>query len=187
MAGLDLDFGKRGRRRSLDSDINMIPMIDLMMVTVSFLLITAVWSHMARIEADGQVPGPTGAPSSSAEKQLHVEMRAQDKFVLLWKAGRTTLEAIDVPRRDVLSREGDAQVVRFPDLAARIEAEWNAKGQHASPADARFDEAVVHTDNATPFNCIVGVIDAVRQAKRELRIGAKAYTVPAFKVAFAVD
>ena len=36
----------------------MIPFIDLLMVTISFLLITAVWSHMSRINADAQVPGP---------------------------------------------------------------------------------------------------------------------------------
>jgi hypothetical protein len=29
----------------------MVPMIDLLMVTISFLLITAVWSHMARVNA----------------------------------------------------------------------------------------------------------------------------------------
>jgi len=57
MGGVDVGGGK-GPRRSLDSDINMIPMIDLLMVTISFLLITAVWTHMARINADAQVPGP---------------------------------------------------------------------------------------------------------------------------------
>ena len=57
MAGVDVGGGK-GKRRSLDSEINMIPMIDLLMVTIAFLLITAVWSHMSRINADAQVPGP---------------------------------------------------------------------------------------------------------------------------------
>jgi biopolymer transport protein ExbD len=187
MAGLDIHVGKGARRRSLDSDINMIPMIDLMLVTISFLLITAVWSHMARVDADAQVPGPHGEAPSPAEKQLHVEMRAPDKFVLLWKLGPTTLEAIDVPRRDVASDERGGPVVRFPDLAARIESEWKAKGQHANPMDRRSDQAVLHTDNETSFGCIVGVIDAIRHAKRELRVGARSYQVPALRVAFAVD
>ena len=70
MGGVNVGGGKGGRR-SLDSEINMIPMIDLLMVTIAFLLITAVWTHMARINADAQVPGPPRehglrAPSTSA-------------------------------------------------------------------------------------------------------------------------
>ena len=60
MGGVSVGGGGGGRR-SLDSEINMIPFIDLLMVTISFLLITAVWSHMARINADAQVPGPEPA------------------------------------------------------------------------------------------------------------------------------
>ena len=55
MAGVDA-APEGGRRRALDSQINMIPMIDLLMVTVSFLLITAVWSTMGRMEASANVP-----------------------------------------------------------------------------------------------------------------------------------
>jgi len=187
MAGLDIDVGTKARRRSLDSDVNMIPMIDLMMVTISFLLITAEWSQMARIDADSQVPGPNGETPGLSERQLHVEMRAQDKFVLLWKQGATTLEAIDVPRREVVTDEGPAQVVRFPELAARVETEWRAKGQHTTPTDPRSDQAVLHTSNDTEFKYMVGVIDAVRQTKRELRVGAKSYSVPALRIALAVN
>jgi len=78
MAGVDVAGLGGGKRRSLDSEINMIPMIDLLMVTISFLLITAVWTHMARVDMDAQVPGhpPEGAPLPPIpEKQLHVEMR----------------------------------------------------------------------------------------------------------------
>ena len=57
MGGVSVGGGGGGRR-SLDSEINMIPFIDLLMVTISFLLITAVWSQMARLNADAQVPGP---------------------------------------------------------------------------------------------------------------------------------
>lgn len=187
MAGVDIDVGTRARRRSLDCDINMIPMIDLMMVTISFLLITAEWSRMARLDAEAQVPGPNGEPPGLSERQLHVEMRSPDRFVLLWKQGTTTVESIDVPRRDVVTEEGPTEVVRFPELAARIETEWRAKGEHVSPTDLRSDHVVLHTANDTQFKYIVGVVDAVRQPKRELKVGPKSYLVPAFRVAFAVD
>ena len=58
MAGVNVD-GAKGGRKALDSEINMIPMIDLLMVTISFLLITAVWVNSSRLESSANVPGPT--------------------------------------------------------------------------------------------------------------------------------
>ena len=70
MGGVDVGGGGGGGKRKLDSDINMIPMIDLLMVTISFLLITAVWVHSQRMDADAQVPGPptTEPEAASAAK-----------------------------------------------------------------------------------------------------------------------
>src|SRR5579862_6906679 len=136
MGGVDLGTGGGGKRKSVDSEINMIPMIDLLMVTISFLLITAVWTHMARINADAQVPGPprpdVEQEKIEPEKQLHVEMRAEDHFTLIWKQGSTTVDSIDVPRKedDIKGQGGVVTAVRFPDLAAKIETEWKSKGQH---------------------------------------------------------
>jgi len=106
-------------------------MIDLLMVTISFLLITAVWTTMSRINADAQVPGPprpdVEQEKIEPEKQLHVEMRSEDKFVLVWKQGSTTVDSIDVPRKDVVLHEGTVEVVRFPDLAAKVETSGRRK------------------------------------------------------------
>jgi len=105
MGGVDVGGGGGGGRRQTDSEINMIPMIDLLMVTISFLLITAVWTHMARINADAQVPGPpreVEPDKTDPEKQLHVEMRSPDKFVLIWKQAGTVISTVDVPRKDNL-------------------------------------------------------------------------------------
>ena len=189
MAGVDLGEGT-GKRRSVDSEINMIPMIDLLMVTVSFLLITAVWTRMARLDTDAQVPGPARVdvePPSAPEKVLHIHVTPDDKFTLVWKQGNTTVDSVDVPLRSEVTQEGAVRVVRFPDLASKIETEWRAKGQHASPVDRKFDQAVLHTDNETEFACIVGVIDAVYGPRRDVRVGARTEKTPAFNLTFAVD
>ena len=80
MGGVDVGGGGggKGKRRATDSEINMIPMIDLLMVTISFLLITAVWVHSQRMQADAQVPGspPTTPPCGDDCKEdakLHVQ------------------------------------------------------------------------------------------------------------------
>jgi biopolymer transport protein ExbD len=191
MGGVDLGTGGGGKRKSVDSEINMIPMIDLLMVTISFLLITAVWTHMARINADAQVPGPprpdVEQEKIEPEKQLHVEMRAEDKFVLVWKQGSTTVDSIDVPRKDVIQQQGSVEVVRFPDLAEKVESEWKAKGQHSNPTDRKLDQAILHTDNKTEFKYIIGVIDAIYQIHRDMQLGPKTEKVPAFNITFAVN
>ena len=192
MGGVDVGGGGGGnKRKSMDSEINMIPMIDLLMVTISFLLITAVWTHMARINADAQVPGPprpdVEQEKTEPEKQLHVMMQAEDKFVLVWKQGSTTVDSIDVVRKDVISAQGATEVVRFPDLAAKIESEWKAKGQHSNPSDRKLDQAILHTDNKTEFKFIIGVIDAVYAVHRDMNIGPKLEKMPAFNITFAVN
>jgi len=190
MGGVDVGGGK-GPRRTLDSEINMIPMIDLLMVTISFLLITAVWTHMARINADAQVPGPpreTEPEPRDPEKQLHVEMRSPDKFVLVWKQAGTVISTVDVPRKDnVETKEGGKKMIRYPDLAAKIEAEWKSVGAHREASDKKFDQAVLHTDNETQYVFLIGVIDAIYQPHRTLMIGGKPEQVPAFNVTFAVN
>ena len=186
MAGIDVSAGGGGGRRSLDSEINMIPMIDLLMVTISFLLITAVWTQMARLNADALVPRPSdGIDPPVVEKQLHVDMRPSGKFVLTWRQGGTSLESIEVPRREATG--SDREAVRFPELAAEVAKEWKSTGQHENSFDTRVDQAVLHTDNKSEFKLIVGAIDAIYSAHREMRIGAKSAKVPAFNVTFAVD
>ena len=191
MGGVDVGGGGKGKRKSVDSEINMIPMIDLLMVTISFLLITAVWTHMARVNADAQVPGPPRPDEpqtpTEPEKQMHLMMQGDEKFVLVWKQGSTTVDSIDVPRKDVVSQQGAVQVVRFPDLAAKLESEWKAKGQHTNPTDRKLDQAILHTDNKTEFKYIIGVIDAIYAPQRDINFGAKTEKNPAFNITFAVN
>jgi biopolymer transport protein ExbD len=191
MAGIDVGGGGGKGKRSLDSEINMIPMIDLLMVTIAFLLINAVWTQMKRINADAQVPGPPRPDEevikTEPDKQLHVEMRGQDKFVLVWKQAGTVISTIDVPRKDDMTTEGSQKVIRYPDLASKISSEWQTVGMHRDPTDRKFDQAILHTDNETPYVYIIAVIDAIYQAQRPFNIGGKTDQVPAFNVTFAVN
>jgi hypothetical protein len=189
MGNASVGSGSKGGRRALDSEINMIPMIDLLMVTISFLLITAVWSHSARLQADARAPGPPDGPVVTPEpdKQLHVDMRDADHFVLTWKQGRDVLASVDVPRREVVALDGGTRVVRFPDLAEKVAAEWVASSAHKSATDARLDQAVLHTGSDTPYAALIGAIDAVYQVHRPLQLAGRAEVVPAFHMTLAVD
>jgi len=198
MGGVNVDSGGKGGRRTLDTEINMIPMIDLLMVTVSFLLITAVWTQSSRIDANANVPGqateeppctdPSGAPCKP-EARLHVQSTDPAKFVLVWKEGATVVRTAEVPReasRTKVGKDGKT-IVAFPALAARISEEWKTAGVHRDPSDKKFDKAVVHAGNDMPYGEIVAVMDAVSQPKRTFANGGRTAQAAAFEMTFATD
>src|SRR5258707_14197494 len=99
MANAPMESAGRGVSRRHDHEINMVPMIDLMVCCISFLLITAVWSHMARINTSAMVPGLQGPLTPrQPDKMLHVDASSDEKFTLTWKQGKTVISSLDVPR-----------------------------------------------------------------------------------------
>jgi len=154
MAGVTTETGGGSGRRAVDSEINMIPMIDLLVCCISFLLITAVWSHMSRMNADAQVPGTaTDGPqiTQPPDKVLHVEMRGEDRFTLVWKQGPTVVNWIDVTRRIVETSGNGLTTIRYPDFATQVSDEWKKNGSHRDSSDKKLDQAVLHTSDKTPI------------------------------------
>lgn len=187
MAGIDVGGG-HGNKKNVNHEIPLIPFIDFLLCLVSFLLITAVWSQMARINADARVPGPPNpdeAPDDKKPRQLHIEMKGERKFQLVWKEGSQVLNTIDVERKP--EQIGDE--VTFPDLATKVEEEWNRnEARHFAATDKEKDQAVLHTDNSTKFSEVIAVIDAVYKPKRPMINAAnEEEQVPAFNVTFSVN
>ena len=185
MAGIDLGNG-HGGKRSTNHEVPLIPFIDFLLCLVAFLLVTAVWSQMARVDADARVPGPTGTPVTiPKDKQLHVDMTSERKFQLVWKEGTTVVNSIDVARKKL--NVGESGDFSYPDLAEKITTEWKANGSHRAPSDPRFDQAVLHTNNSTQFQDVIAVIDALHAPERSFLFAGKAAKLPAFNVTFAVN
>jgi len=188
MAGVDVG-PQGGGKRATNSDINMIPFIDLLMVTIAFLLITAVWVTNSRINADAQVPGTEtcGADCATAtDKVLHLNIGEND-FGLVWKQAGTVISEIHVPKTPLALGDEQGKIIRYPELAKAITKEWGERGAHTDPTDRKPDQAVLHSDNRTPFKELVAVLDAINATKRDLR-GRDGSTakVPAFNATFAV-
>ncbi|MBK7864982.1 MAG: biopolymer transporter ExbD [Archangiaceae bacterium] len=81
--GMDLAGGARGGKKPLDTVINLVPFIDLMAVTIAFLMLTAVWTAagVQPVASGGTGPGEPSAPPLT----LHVSAR------------RVTSALLDVP------------------------------------------------------------------------------------------
>jgi len=61
--GFSVEGGGRGRRKDVNAELNLVPYIDLLTCMVAFLLITAVWTQLARLEVQQKGQGE----SSGAE------------------------------------------------------------------------------------------------------------------------
>ena len=56
---VSIDGGGGDRKKPLDADLNLVPYIDLLTCMVAFLLITAVWTQLARLKVGQRGPGPS--------------------------------------------------------------------------------------------------------------------------------
>jgi len=177
-----IDVGGKSQHEP-NRELPLIPLIDFMLCLVSFLLVTAVWSTMARLEASARVPGVEEHPAPPPPRQLHLRMTART-FELARREGSTVVTATSVPRRSLpLGRDG----IAYPDLARQLAVEWASHGAHRGAQDPRRDVVVVHTTNTAPFAEVVTVLDAVATPKRTTSAAGAAAEGPAFVASFAVD
>jgi biopolymer transport protein ExbD len=183
MGGVDVGGGGGGKRAT-NTEINMVPFIDLLMCTIAFLLITAVWVTNSRMNADAQVPGPPNPDKEltpqTPEKVLNLHIGETD-FALIWKQGATVVSEIRVPKNG-----GEGEIIRYPELAAKIKTEWEQNGAHRDPSDKKFDQAIMHSDNRTAFKEIIAVLDALYATRRMVKLDDKEKELPVFNMTFSV-
>lgn len=87
--------GGEGGKKSIQADLNLVPFIDFLSVLISFLLVSAVWTQLARINVT-QKSASGGAPSDTPiqnVEQLKITVAVNpDGFVL--KVGPLQTEPI---------------------------------------------------------------------------------------------
>jgi biopolymer transport protein ExbD len=58
-----------GGKKSVDFQLNMIPFIDLLSVLISFLLMTSVWTQVAKIDVKQSPNLPSDEPTPPPEEE----------------------------------------------------------------------------------------------------------------------
>ncbi|GAC1363131.1 MAG: hypothetical protein NVSMB47_14960 [Polyangiales bacterium] len=158
----------------------MIPFIDLLMVTISFLLITAVWSSMARLNASAQVPSSKSTSTKTQDQKdkdpsvLHVRVSDKDKkFILQWQKGTktedyTTVEMIEDGGRYTKLEEEIKKAYQVGQQSQNLYSDDSAfeSAQAAEHGANALNQAILHVDNAFAFKEVVKVIDAVYSPRR---------------------
>jgi biopolymer transport protein ExbD len=178
-----VQVGSRGRSRSVDHELPLVPFIDFLLCLIAFLLVTAVWSQMARLPADARVPGLSGPAPKAGDPELHVRLTDR-AFELSWRRGAVVIEQQTIPRAPVILADGTR---RYPTLEAAVAASWRQHGVHRSAHDAVQDRAVLHTSNSAEFGDVVAVLDAIRAPRRPAALAPELAEVAALSVSFAAD
>ena len=106
-------------KKSVDFSLNLVPFIDLLSVLISFLLATAVWAQVAKIDVRHEPPGgDPGVTEPTETRRLEVMIKASGYTVRF--DGTTTEIAKTDDRYDVKSLSRFVAQIRasHPDNAA---------------------------------------------------------------------
>ena len=139
MGGINVGGG-HGGKKSVDSEIPLVPFIDLLLCCVMFLLVTAVWNQLAKLNANQQQPGQQAPNEPPPEEKVKVILQVQASgFVLASTAG----DRIEVPKTgDQYDMEGLREK-----LQERKRLDPNRKDLVVAPDDGvRYEDVVASMD-----------------------------------------
>jgi biopolymer transport protein ExbD len=135
MGGISVGGG-HGGKKSVDSDIPLVPFIDLLLCCVMFLLVTAVWNQLARLDANQQQPGQQAPNEPPPEEKIKVVLQVKSTgYVIASTAG----DRVEVPK---IGDKYDTEVLREK-LQERKRLEPNRRDLTVAPEDGVFYEDVV--------------------------------------------
>ncbi len=151
MAGGAMPEGGGGKRkkRALDATINVVPAIDLLSCCISFLLFTAVWTQIARLQV--APVGAGGEPDPTPTKSLTVTVTIGEKGYVL---ATSTGAAVEIP---AVGRAQDGAVQY--DLKTLEERLKKLKTEFPDQAAVTVaaDDAVLYSDLVHAIDACVGV------------------------------
>jgi biopolymer transport protein TolR len=135
MGGINVGGG-HGGKKSVDSEIPLVPFIDLLLCCVMFLLVTAVWNQLARLDANQQQPGQQAPNEPPPEEKIKVVLQVKATgYVIASTAG----DRVEVPK---VGDKYDVEVLREK-LQERKRLEPNRRDLVVAPEDGVFYEDVV--------------------------------------------
>ncbi|HEX8704116.1 MAG TPA: biopolymer transporter ExbD [Myxococcaceae bacterium] len=142
--GMDLGNGGKGGKKPLDTAINLVPFIDLMAVTISFLILTAVWTQIGKLQVS-QAGGPSAEepPPEQTTKTVQLTLAITPEDLRL-TADQSTFDPIP------LTRDSNGKI----DLAKLTERFKQLKVDFPDTA-----AITLQTDDKVRYDVLVRVID----------------------------
>ena len=141
---VSVETGNKRGKKELNAELNLVPYIDLLTCMVAFLLITAVWTQLARLQAQQKGQGQAGEETPPELQVKVVVMVNQEGFNLVVGQDQTP-----IPKKGA---EYD-----FERLAAELK---KAKDGHPDKNDAQ-----VASEDTIKFDVLVRAMDTAIQAR----------------------
>jgi biopolymer transport protein ExbD len=138
--------GKR-KKKSLDAVINVVPAIDLLSCCISFLLFTAVWTQISRLQVQQLGTGAPEPTITDPQKTLMVTLAMGERGFSLATSSGTS---VDIP---TLGRGAQGEL-RF-DLKALAEKLKQLKSDYPDAS-----AVTVSAEDTVSYGDLVQVIDA---------------------------
>ncbi len=150
MAGGGMPEQGRGRsKKKLDAIINVVPAIDLLSCCISFLLFTAVWTQISRLQV--QQLGTAAAPPTAAEqKQIQVTLSLTERGLLLTTSAGASTELPALGR----TPEGTA-IYDIKALAAKLK-QLKTEYPDQSAITVASEDGVLYADLVRVIDTCIG-------------------------------
>lgn len=140
--GADIDTGKKG---SVNVHLDIVPFIDLMSCLTAFLLVTAVWSNLSRIDIEAR-----GASRSGNQEIEQVQASVHVTDDAIW-VGLSRLH--EFQRIDKVAGSYDWQALREVLVAHK-----------ARPFFDQRQDIEIAADDAIPYQTLIATIDTAVSA-----------------------
>src|SRR5215208_3474633 len=145
--GMPDEGGGKRKKKSLDAVINVVPAIDLLSCCITFLLYTAVWTQISRLQVQQLGTGAPEPTTAEVKQTLLVTLAMGERgFNLSTSAGTS----VDIP---TLGRDGEGRI-RF-DLKALGDQLKQLKGNYPDAG-----AITVQAEDTVPYGDLVQVIDS---------------------------
>lgn len=139
--GMDLGQGGKGGKKPLDTAINLVPFIDLMAVTISFLIMTAVWTQIGRLQVSQA--GGEADPTEEQPKTVPLSLLVTEKEVRL-SAGGTSFDPIPLTR----NTQGKLELTKLTEKIKELKTQLPDQTQ-----------ITLNTEDAVRYEDLVKIID----------------------------
>jgi biopolymer transport protein TolR len=136
--GMDLGNTGKGGKKPLDAAINLVPFIDLMAVTISFLIMTAVWTQIGRLQVSQSAQSADSEPQEQ-EKTVPLTLLITEKELKL-TAGGSTFDPIPLVRE----ASGKLDLVKLTDKIKELKTQLPDQSAITLQTEdnVRFDDLV---------------------------------------------
>src|SRR6478735_8215983 len=116
--GMDLGSGGKGGKKPLDMAVNLVPFIDLMAVTISFLIMTAVWTQIGRLQVSSSGQATDTTEQTQDEDLQPITLLLTDKELRL-SVGPVNYDPIQVTR----NKDGQIELVKLEERLKEIKTQ----------------------------------------------------------------